>query len=87
MHITVHFLLTLTLETLRVISIKFLLVMSTPYKTEWVRELRTGSCKMNLLDISIMFPYYSVLVYEMCRGNKIMRIQILILGLKGLTEF
>lgn len=42
---------------------------------------------MNLLDISIMFPYYSVLVYEMCRGNKIMRIQILILGLKGLTEF
>ena len=33
----------LTLYTLGVISIKFLLVISMLYKTEWSRELRTGS--------------------------------------------
>ena len=42
----------------RVISIKFLLVISVLYKTEWSRELRTGSHKMHLLDILTTSPRY-----------------------------
>ena len=41
----------LTPYALRMISIKFLLVISLLYKTEWSWELRTLSHKMNLLDI------------------------------------
>ena len=48
----------LTLKTLRVISIKFLLVVSMLHKTEWSQEFRTGSHKMNLLDIFTISPQY-----------------------------
>ena len=43
---------------LRVISIKFLLVISMLCKTEWSWELRTWSHKMNLLDILSTSPHY-----------------------------
>ena len=55
----------LTLQTLRVIRIKFLLVISMVYKTEWSRELSTGPHKMNLLDILTISPYY---FYRKCVG-------------------
>ena len=42
----------LILKALRVISIKFLLVVSLLYKTQWSWELRTWSRKMNLIDTS-----------------------------------
>jgi len=63
-----------------VINIKFLLVISMLCKTEWSWELGTWSHKMNLLDILSTSPSTSV-------GNEWgqqMRIQILILGFKGL---
>ena len=43
---------------LRVISIKFLLVIPTLCETEWSWELRTWSHKMNLLDILSTSPHY-----------------------------
>ena len=43
---------------LRVISIKFLLVISMLCKTEWSWELQTWSHKMNLLDILSTSPHY-----------------------------
>ena len=48
----------LTLRALGVISIKFLLVISVLFKTEWSWELRTWSHKMNLLDILSTSPHY-----------------------------
>ena len=49
----------LTLKALRVISIKFLLVISKLCKTEWSWELRTWSQhKINLLDILSTSPHY-----------------------------
>ena len=48
----------LTLEALRMISIKFLLVISMLCKTEWSWELRTWSHKMYLLDILSTSPHY-----------------------------
>ena len=48
----------LTLKTLKVISIKFLLVISMLYTIEWSWELRTWSHKMNLLDILSTSPFY-----------------------------
>ena len=47
------------------ITIKFLLVVSTLYKTEWSRELRTGPHKMNLFDIVRISLYY---FYKKCVG-------------------
>ena len=44
--------------SLRVISIKFLLVISMLCKTEWSWELRTWSHKMNLLDVLSTSPHY-----------------------------
>ena len=43
---------------LRVISIKFILVISMLCKTEWSWELQTWSHKMNLLDILSTSPHY-----------------------------
>ena len=43
---------------LRVISIKFLLLISMLCKTEWSWELWTWSHKMNLLDILSTSPHY-----------------------------
>ena len=70
----------LTLLALRVISIKFLPVISMLYKTEWSWELRTWSHKMNLLDILSTSPHY------FCRKRikATLKIQISILGFKGL---
>ena len=48
----------LTLEALRVISIKFFLVISMLCKPEWSWELRTWSHKMNLVDILSTSPHY-----------------------------
>ena len=48
----------LTLWSLRVISIKFLLVISMLCKAEWSWELRIWSHKMNLLDILSTSPRY-----------------------------
>ena len=48
----------LTLEALRVISMKFLLIISMLYKTEWSWELSTWSGKKNLADISTNSPHY-----------------------------
>ena len=48
----------LTLYALRVISIKFLLVISILCKTEWSWELRIWSHKMNLHDILSTSPHY-----------------------------
>ena len=47
----------LTLQALRVISIKFLLVISMLRKTEWSWELQTWSPKMNLLYILSTSPH------------------------------
>ena len=49
---------TLTLWALRVISIKFLLVISVNCKTEWSWELRTWSHNMILLDILSTSPNF-----------------------------
>ena len=46
------------LQALRVISVKFLLVISLLYKTEWSWELRTWSHKMNPIDTSRNSPHY-----------------------------
>ena len=48
----------LILQTLGVISIKFLLVIAMLCKTEWSRELRTWSHKTYLLDILSTSPHY-----------------------------
>ena len=48
----------LTLWVLRMISMKFLLVISMLYKTEWSWELRTWSQKINLIHTSTTFPHY-----------------------------
>ena len=48
----------LTLWALRVIIIKFLLVISLLCETEWSWESRTWSHKMNLLDILSTSPHY-----------------------------
>ena len=48
----------LTLLVLRVISIKFLLVISILCKTEWSWELQTWSHKMYLLDTLSASPHY-----------------------------
>ena len=71
----------LTLQALKVISIKFLLVISMLYNTDWWWELWTWSHKINLLDILSTSPHI------FCRKwvGQQMRIQILILGLKGLN--
>ena len=53
--ISVH---SLTLYALRVISVKFLLVVSLLYKTQWSWELRTWSHKMNLIDTSTNSLHY-----------------------------
>ena len=47
----------LTLQALRVISIKFLLVISMLCKTQWSWDSRTWSHKMNLLDILSTSPH------------------------------
>ena len=47
----------LTLKTLRVSSIKFLLVIAMLCKTEWFWELQIWSHKMNLLDILSTSPH------------------------------
>ena len=65
---------------LRMISIKFLFVISILCKAEWSWELQTWSHKIYLLDISSTFPHY---FYR--KWGQQMRIQILILGFKGLT--
>ena len=49
---------TKSLLTLRVISVKFLLVITLLYKTEWSWELRTWSHKMNLIDTSTNSPHF-----------------------------
>ena len=46
------------LTLLRAINIKFLLVISIFYKTEWSWELTTWSQKTNLIDISTNSPHY-----------------------------
>ena len=50
--------LPLTLKALGVISVKFLLVISLLYKTQWSWELQTWSHKMNLIDTSTNSPSY-----------------------------
>ena len=62
------------------ISIKFLFVIPMLCKAEWSWELQTWSHKIYLLDISSTFPHY---FYR--KWGQQMRIQILILGFKGLT--
>ena len=52
------FLAYLTLSALRVISIKFLFVISMLGKTEWSWELPTWSHMMNLLDVLSTSPHY-----------------------------
>ena len=64
------------------INIKFLVVISMLCKTQWLWELQTRSHKTNLLDILSTSPHYSL-------GNEHwqqMRIQMLILGSKGLKQ-
>ena len=39
-------------------SVKFLLIISMLYKTEWSWELRTWSHKINLIDTSTNSPHY-----------------------------
>ena len=51
-------LFTKSLVTLRVISVKFLLVITLLYKTKWSWELRTWSHKMNLIDTSTNSPHF-----------------------------
>ena len=48
----------LTLQALRVTSVKFLFVISLLYKKKWSWELRTWSHKMNLIDTSTNSPHY-----------------------------
>ena len=48
----------LTLWVLRMISMKFLLVISMLYKAKWSWELRTWSQKKNLIDTSTTSPHY-----------------------------
>ena len=47
----------LTLSALRMISIKFLLIISMLYKTDWSGELRACSGKINLIDTSTNSPH------------------------------
>ena len=48
----------LNLSVLRVISIKFLLIIPMLYKTEWSQEFRRWSHKMNLTDNLTSSPNY-----------------------------
>ena len=48
----------LTLQALRAISMKFLLIISMPQKTEWSWELGTWSGKKSVTDISKNPPHY-----------------------------
>ena len=52
---------------LRVISFKFLLVITTLYNTGWSWDLRTWSQKMNLIDSSTNSPH---LLYWKPKGKK-----------------
>ena len=70
-------------KTLRVISIKFLLVISTFYKTEWSRELRTGCHEMNLLDILTISHYYFCRKYVRATNENM----DFILGFKGINSY
>ena len=71
----------LTLSTLKVISIKFLLEIAMLCIIEWLWELRTWPHKMNLLDILSTSPLY---VYS--KWGRQMRNLILILRFKGLRQ-
>ena len=72
----------ITLYALRVISIKFLRVISILCKTEWSLELGTWSHKMNLLNALSTPPC------SFCRKwmGQQMRISILTLGCKRLSN-
>ena len=48
----------LTIWAPGVISVKYLLVISLLYKTQWSWESRTWSHKMNLIDASTNSPHY-----------------------------
>ena len=67
----------LTLLVLRMISMKFLLVISMLYKAKWSWELRTWSQKIILLILQQLLPSTFI-------GQQ-MRIWILIYGFKGLS--
>ena len=69
------------------ISIKFLLVISMLCKTEWSWELQAWSHMMNLLDISSTSHHYFCRKWIGTTKNEWMRIQILILGFKGLISY
>ena len=66
------------------ISVKFLLVISLLYKTQWSWELKTWSYKMNLIDSSTNSLYF--FYWKRIGTTRLMRIWILILGFKGLSE-
>ena len=71
----------LTLKTLKVISVKFLLVTSMLCKTEWSWKLRSWSHKMNFLDILSTSPHYFYGKWIGATNENL----ILILGFKGLN--
>ena len=65
------------------ISIKFLLIISMLYKTNWSGELRACSGKINLMDTSTNSPHY---FYWKHIGTRNEINNNLILGFKGLKS-